>query len=453
MMNVCEDDQSRGRRRSSGTNDDDERGVSADEESIQLETARSDDDDDDDQQNEEGEDPTRIRQRKNIVTQTVSHVVNPVIDCVDLNAALDRVDFNSILERIEWDRHLQRVDPNLVLQRVRFMEAVVDRIDWNEILLERVDLNRLLEAIDVERVVYRSNVQAIVAQSSKQRTSELIFFFLFSIESILMSQRNSYFIDPRTANSILANLLDVLRAQVIRLDTVVHEIFRLCRWPRQRRWALPPKPSDDENDTTDKRSKKGRGVKSPRRAADLAVAARGRCAGVVSRTVAYMIDFAIVFAVFVLWLLVLSQIVQLVGGNEQFGYGKSSAVGLASFFVLHFFYESLLVAAASRSIGKAVMGLLIVHRTGKPLRGHLGLYRSFLKTLPGIIFGTLLGLFRTDRRSMLDLAVCSTVIYGWDAEGFREREKYMDEGEQLEDVHADDESVTSEDGVYFAYQA
>jgi len=254
-----------------------------------------------------------------------------------------------------------------------------------------------------------------------------------------------------TANSILANLLDVLRAQVIRLDLVVHEIFRLCRWPRQRRWALPARPSDDENDTTDKRSKKGRGIKSPRRATDLAVAARGRCAGIVSRTVAYMIDFAIVFAFFVLWLLVLSAIVRVARGDEQFdAYGKSSTVGFA---VLYFFYESLLVAAASRSIGKAAMGLLIVHRTGKPLRAHLGLYRSFLKTLPGVIFGTLLGFFRTDRRSVLDLAVCSTVIYGWDAEGFREREKFMDMGEQLEDVHADDESVASEDGGSFAYES
>jgi len=264
----------------------------------------------------------------------------------------------------------------------------------------------------------------------------------------------SLFCDPPAANSILANLLDVIRAQVIRLDLVVHDIFRLCRWPRQKRWALPPKPSDNENEPTDQRGKKGRGIKSPRRAADLAVAARGRCAGIVSRTVAYMIDFSIVFAVFVLWLLVLSEITQVLRGNEQFGYGKSSTVGLASFFVLYFIYESLLVAAASRSIGKAVMGLLIVHRTGKPLRGHLGLYRSFLKTVPGIIIGTLLGLFRTDRRSMLDLAVCSTVIYGWDAEGFREREKFMDDGEKLEDVHTEDESVTSDEGGHsFAYQS
>ena len=27
--------------------------------------------------------PTRIRERKNIVTQTISHAVNPVIHCVD----------------------------------------------------------------------------------------------------------------------------------------------------------------------------------------------------------------------------------------------------------------------------------------------------------------------------------------------------------------------------------
>jgi len=163
MTKSDENENPRDRRRSI------EEGVDeADVESINLRS----EDDDDDQGNEEGENPTRIRQRKNIVTQTVSHVVNPVIDCVDLNAALDRVDFNAVLERIEWDRLFQRVDPNIILQRVRLMEAVVDRIDWDEFLLERVDLNRLLDKIDIEKVVHRSNVQAIVAQSSKQRKSE-----------------------------------------------------------------------------------------------------------------------------------------------------------------------------------------------------------------------------------------------------------------------------------------
>ena len=243
-------------------------------------------------------------------------------------------------------------------------------------------------------------------------------------------------------------MLDILRAQVIGFDLVVHDLFRWCRWPRQRRWALPPKPSEcyqRSNSNNKGRQQHIRTPKSPRRATDLAVAARGRCAGIVSRTLAYLIDFAIVFAVFVLWLLILSETVQVIQDNESINYNKSSLVGFSSFFVLFFIYESLLVAAANRTIGKAALGLLIVNRHGRAQRCHFGLYRSMLKSIPGCILGTLIALFRMDRRSGIDLLVCSNVIYAWDAEGFRVREKLMDEGEQLNDIHSDNDDSSSED--------
>ena len=241
-------------------------------------------------------------------------------------------------------------------------------------------------------------------------------------------------------------MLDIMRAQVIRFDMVVQDVFRPCRCSHQRRWSLPPKPSECS-------AQRHQGCwcniptpKSPRRATDLAVAARGRCAGIVSRTFAYLIDFAFVFALFVLWLLILSESVQVIQNNESIDYRKSSLAGLLSYFGLFFVYESLMVAAANRTLGKAALGLLIVNRHGKTQRCQLGLYRSLLKSIPFItVPGSFLGLFRVDRRSVIDVLVCSTVIYAWDAEGFRDREKLMDEGEQLEDIHSEEEEEEEED--------
>jgi len=138
-MKADEDENVRDRRSGSRTNvmnsEVNDEGDDAEAEAKSQKTARSYGED----ENIEDGDPTSIRQRRNIVKETVSHVVNPVIDCVDINHILDSVDF---------DRHLERIR----------LQDVVEKIDWNKLLLEH---------IDIERVVERSNVQAIVAQSSK----------------------------------------------------------------------------------------------------------------------------------------------------------------------------------------------------------------------------------------------------------------------------------------------
>uniref|UniRef100_A0A7S3PDC0 RDD domain-containing protein n=1 Tax=Amphora coffeiformis TaxID=265554 RepID=A0A7S3PDC0_9STRA len=375
--------------------------------------------------NEDNNDRSDHRRHNGFLTGAVSHVVNPVIDCVDMDGVARRIDVAELSRRIDVADISRRIDIHHILQRVDWTNDVVDRIDWNDILLERIDLDRLVDRIDVERVVQRSKLHTIVAQST---------------------------------NSIVSNMLDILRAQVIRFDLVVQDVFRPCRCSRQRRWSLPPKPSEC---SVQRRHEGGRCCcggscgnaelrtpKSPRRGADLAVAARGRFAGIVSRTMAYLIDFTFVFALFVLWLFILSESVQVIQDNESIDYQKSSAVGLLSYFVLFFVYESLMVAATNRTIGKAVLGLLIVNGQGKTQRCQLGLYRSLLKSVPFFVVpGCFLSLFRIDRRSVIDVTVCSTVIYAWDAEGFRAREQLLDEAEQLDDVHSDSDDSDDDEEI------
>ena len=142
-------------------------------------------------------------------TDAVSRlIVNPVIDLVDVEAVSRRIDVEELSRRI---------DVSHMIQCIGMMKDVVDRIDWNAVL----------ERVDVERVVQRANLHAMVARST---------------------------------NSILANMLDTLRAQVIRFDLVLHDLFRPCRRATKQRvttrhiepsrvlGALPTWPSLREDD-------------------------------------------------------------------------------------------------------------------------------------------------------------------------------------------------------------
>ena len=158
-----------------------------------------------------------------------------------------------------------------------------------------------------------------------------------------------------------------------------------------------------------------------------------------------MIDVAIVFAIFALWLFLLARSVQTIRNDESIDYAKSSLLGFCSYYFLFFCYESLLVAAANRTIGKAAMGLLIVNQRGRTQKCRAGLLRSVFKSIPFAVVTTLLGLARYDRRGAIDCAVGSTVIYAWDAQDFRVRQEWMDQGERLEDVH-DEQDSDEDDG-------
>ena len=103
----------------------------------------------------------------NFITGSVSRVINPLIDCVDIDGVARRIDVAELSRRIDVADISRRIDINHILRRIDWTNDVVDRIDWNDILLQRIDLDRLIDRIDVERVVRRSKLHSIVAQSSK----------------------------------------------------------------------------------------------------------------------------------------------------------------------------------------------------------------------------------------------------------------------------------------------
>jgi hypothetical protein len=109
---------------------------------------------------------------------------NPVTDRVDrlAQAIADRV-VNLVIEAVDVDRLLQRVDVN----------ALVERIDVNA-LVQRVDLNELLDHVDVDALVEKLDIDALVSQTE--------------LGSII----------ARSTTSVLTEVLDLIRAQGVGLD-------------------------------------------------------------------------------------------------------------------------------------------------------------------------------------------------------------------------------------------
>ena len=101
----------------------------------------------------------------------VRPVLDLVLDQIDLtDLVLERVDIDRIAERIDIDRILDRLDlTELVLQRVELdtiaedldVERILDRLDLTGIVLTRVDLDRVAAGLDVDAVIDRVDIIAI----------------------------------------------------------------------------------------------------------------------------------------------------------------------------------------------------------------------------------------------------------------------------------------------------
>jgi uncharacterized RDD family membrane protein YckC len=82
-----------------------------------------------------------------------------------------------------------------------------------------------------------------------------------------------------------------------------------------------------------------------------------------------------------------------------------------------FVYIAAQLAATGRTVGKALLGLMVVEAGGEPLRAREALVRTLVFPLSFLLFGVgfLLGLFRRDRRELHDLLASTAVVYAWDA--------------------------------------
>jgi len=302
-----------------------------------------------------------------------------LLDRVDPNRLLDRVDPDRLLDRVDPDRLLDRVDPNRLLDRVD-PDRLLDRVDPDR-LLDRVDPDRLMDRVDANRLLERVDVNQLVARTE---LGEII---------------------ARSTTGVFTQLLDVARTQIIITDQVAQGVpARVLRGARR---ELPPVP--------------GGGAEEPDPAklspTERAVKVQGRFAGSVSRFLAFMVDQFVIGVVFAVGAMLVQAAVRVVF-RSSFEVDDVGAPVVVAFVLWSFIYTAGSLAATGSTIGKGILGLMVVRSDGSKLNGRRAALRTLMFPLSFVVFGLglLMGLVRRDRRELHDLFADTGVVYAWDAD-------------------------------------
>jgi hypothetical protein len=99
----------------------------------------------------------------------VPQVVDAALDQIDLNELvgeridldriIDRLDLDQVIARLDIDAIVGRIDLDRILERVDF-QAIAERVAVDEIV-SRLDLNAIIASVDLDQVVQRVDIQAV----------------------------------------------------------------------------------------------------------------------------------------------------------------------------------------------------------------------------------------------------------------------------------------------------
>ncbi len=290
-----------------------------------------------------------------VLSRVASRATGAVVGIVDVDALLEEVDVDALLARVDINALLERVD--------------IDR------LLERVDLNDLLEGIDIDRVMAQVDVKDLAERAG--------------IPDIVRE----------STGALAGSAIDVFRRQVVALDTVIGAAaYRLTGRKPASRPVSPP-----TLDVSAEVGPKGR------------IQVDGHYAGPLSRLVAFLIDVAVIWIVWVLSTAGVAFIANLFFSVESTGSATLGLVGLAFLALWAFLYMSISLAIAGRTIGMGIIGVRVVDRPGGPLRGRHALVRTLVFPFSFLFFGLgFLGVFTSpQRRTLHDAAAGTVVVYDW----------------------------------------
>jgi uncharacterized RDD family membrane protein YckC len=317
--------------------------------------------------------------------------VEEVVDRIDPDRLLDRVDPNLLLDRVDPNRLLDRVDPNRLLDRVD-PDRLLDRVDPNR-LLDRVEPDRLLERVDPDRLLDRVDVDSLMDRVDIDRLMDRVDV------KALVDKAGVADIVGDTTGQMAGSVLDAARRQIVAVDEIVGRIaYRIVRRDPAHVQEGPPRllaraALDD----------RGRGV------------VQGHYAGPVSRLAAFLIDVFVAFGLYTLAsaaiVFFLSTILRIEIPDFSFG----PWIALATLAGWGLFYSLVSLVVAGKTVGKGIVGLLVVSQDGTPITGREATIRVITMPLSFIFFGIgLLGIaFGKHRRAWHDRFAGTAVVYDW----------------------------------------
>jgi hypothetical protein len=113
-----------------------------------------------------------------IVDATLDHMdlTSLALERIDVDRILDAMDLNSLIDRVDIDRALKRIDLNEVVARID-IERIVARVDVDE-LAAKVDLEAMIERLELakiaEEVIDELDVGELIRDSTGSMATETV---------------------------------------------------------------------------------------------------------------------------------------------------------------------------------------------------------------------------------------------------------------------------------------
>jgi uncharacterized RDD family membrane protein YckC len=258
-----------------------------------------------------------------------------------------------------------------VIDRVD-LDAVVDQVDVQRVI-DRVDLDAVVDQVDVQRVIDRVDLDAIAAS--------------LDIDAIV----------ERSTKGVFGRFIDLLRRQVVGIDEVsMRTLSRLFRRDYESLPAGPPLAIGQDSST------------APHTMS-------GRYAGPVSRLGALGLDLFVISSTFTLLIAGVSYLINvLFGGSLDLTQSSGWIAGLVLLFY-GFSYFWLSQAVTGRTLSQGLFGLKVVRSDGSPLSPGAAAIRTLVLPFSFLLFGlgALMALVDRRRRALQDVVAGSAVVYDW----------------------------------------
>src|SRR6266487_1358033 len=142
---------------------------------------------------------------ESLAQRVAERVIDLVVDVLDLNALVQAIDLNVVLNRIDINEILQNVD----------VSALVDRVDINDVL-QRVDVGALLDRVDINGLVQRLDMDALVEQTD--------------LGAVI----------ARSSGGVASEALDAARSQAVGLDGFIDRLVQRALRRKQPAPSMPP---------------------------------------------------------------------------------------------------------------------------------------------------------------------------------------------------------------------
>ena len=330
-------------------------------------------------------------------------VVPGVVDAVDIDELVSRIDIDAVVGRIDIDQLVSRIDIDVLVQRI-IIDHLVQRIDIDT-LVAKIDIDALVSRIDIDQLVNRIDIDHLVGRIDLDRVMAKI-----DIDSIvdrvdidsIVDRADLAGIIRQSTSGIWANLIDLVRRQLLGIDLVATRVARRMIHRDPTLDPLGPAKLQDATPLPARRGQQGPTVS-------------GRYAGPVSRAAALSLDVFVSFFMFSIGTAVGKWMIDLL-----FNRGSSDAtlppwvVGLM-LVVWEVAYFSIPLALSGRTLGKAVLGLRVVSRDGSPIKPHQAIIRVFALPLSFLFFGIgLIGAaFGRERRTWHDSIAKTAEVIDW----------------------------------------